>query len=106
MDAASQAPEVEGAVSEEEDVAVLRAMARGRPGAVGGDAAPGGGRIVNPCSTLWADFAPQLPRKARKQIRDRWADYLNLAIRHFLFSCKDNLRLWENHRELGVEISA
>ena len=44
---------------------------------------------------------PQLPGRTRKQIRDRWVNYLNPAINNLPFCRDDDLRLWRGHSELG-----
>jgi hypothetical protein len=58
--------------------------------------------------TQWADLVPQLPGRTKYQIRKRWANFLNPAIKHLPFSRDDDLQLWWGHCYLGkrwVEIS-
>lgn len=51
--------------------------------------------------TRWSDVAEKLPGRARKQIRDRWVNYLNPNINHAPFTREDDLRLWSGYQKIG-----
>ncbi|OEU14447.1 C-Myb R2r3, partial [Fragilariopsis cylindrus CCMP1102] len=51
--------------------------------------------------TRWSDLVQRLPGRVRKQIQDRWVNYLNPNIDHLPFSREEDLLLWECHKKLG-----
>ena len=55
--------------------------------------------------TKWSDIAEKLPGRARKQIRDRWVNYLNPNINHAPFTREDDLRLWSGYQKIGKKVS-
>ena len=70
---------------EEEDVILFKAFAQSSETAF----------------TQWGDLVPLLDGRSRKQIRERWLNYLNPSINHLPFSREDDLRLWEGHKKFG-----